>query len=491
MSEPAPVPAEPVPNERGARALEVAGVLSRRALIIGACAVLIPLAVYILVALQPRRDHAEVLIQPGPLIPSEAVVSKEVVPPGWFTSPSGSFVALLAKTPPVRVEAGRLLNRPAAELGSITATPQKKTGWVTIGVTSDTPHEAISAANAFASATGQNLQLRTKRAVGTLIQALQTRLATEKDPSVRADIRAQIAAFRAFNPKDFQPLQVIAPAVDSAPVSNNPLLAAGIALLFALFLGWRLALLAERADDSIRDPEQIEQAVGAPLLTAVPDALTGPEPFLRLRDALVHLSGAGERATFVVASPGRGDGRTSVAVGLAKAYTAAGRSVVLVDADFRDPQLATRVVVAPTPGLADVLTGASLDSALHVGLHRDLTVLPAGRPRPEAADLVASERMAALLEELAGRFDVVVVDTPPLFENSEALALVHAATRVVLVARIGATSDRALKRAEQLLTRAGAPMLAPVATGVDADRVRVPGPLAGRTGPPPVAQAAG
>jgi capsular exopolysaccharide synthesis family protein len=490
MTDPAPVAAESPEDERGARARQIAGVISRRALIIGSCAVLIPLAVFILVSAQPRQDRAEVLIQPGPLIPSEVLVSSQV-PSGWFSSPNGSFVALLAKTPPVRIEAGRLLNRPAAELGSVQATPHKKTGWVTIAVTSDSPREAISAANAFASATGQNLRLRTKRAVATLTSSLENQFATEKNPAIRAGIREQLGAFRAFRPSDAEPIQVIAPAVDSAPVSNNPALAAAIALLIALFIGWRLAQLAERADDRIHDPEEVEEVVGASLLTAIPEGLSGPEPFLRLRDSLIHLGGAGERATLVVASPGKGDGRTSVAIGLAKAYTAAGRDVVLVDSDLRDPQLATQLVVAPIPGVADVLAGERLDGALHGGLHPGLTVLPAGQPGPVTADLVGSGRMAPLLEQLEARFDVVIIDTPPLFEASDALALVHAATGVLLVARVGHTTVRALKGARQILTRAGARILGPVATGVDADHRMLPLPLADPPDRNPVAQAAG
>src|SRR3954467_2326336 len=128
MSEAMPATAELPREERGMRVRHLAGVLKRRALIIAACLVLIPAAVYLFAALQPKQYRAAVLVQPGPLIPSEVIVSPSQVPPGWFVSPSASFVALLAKTEPVRVEAGRELNRSAARIGSVDAVEHKKTG---------------------------------------------------------------------------------------------------------------------------------------------------------------------------------------------------------------------------------------------------------------------------------------------------------------------------------------------------------------------------
>ena len=132
------------------------------------------------------------------------------------------------------------------------------------------------------------------------------------------------------------------------------------------------------------------------------------------------------------------------------------------------------MVVAPRPGLADVLAGGSLSAALHVGLHPGLTMLPAGLAPPETAELVGSERMKLLLRELASRFDVVIVDTPPLFAVSDALALVHSATGVLMVARVDHTSRRALQRATQILGRAGANLLGAVVTGAHAESRRRP-----------------
>ena len=441
-------------------------VLARRAPIIAACAVVVPAVVYILVASQPKEHRAAVLVQPAPLVPPDVIVSSQV-PSGWFLSPSADFVALLANTPPVRIEAARLLNRSPVELGKVSTTAHRRTGWVTVAVTARSSPVAIASANAFATAIGENLQLRTRNAIAILRGNLQQQLGKARDLAERGQIRAQLAAFRAFRPKDSEPIQVIAPAVAATPVSNRPALAAAAALILALFGGWRLARLVERADDRIHDPEEIEAVVGTPLLTAIQGSgNTSPEPFLRLRDSIVHLGGQDRHATLVVTSARAGEGRTSVAIGLAKAYTAAGRNVVLVDADLRDPQVAELLSVAARPGLADVLAGGSLSSALRAGRHPGLSVLPAAVPEHDASDLVGSERMRLVCQELAARFDVVIVDTPPLLAASDALGLVQEASGVVLVVRMDHTSRRALQRSAQILGRAGANVLGPVATGV-------------------------
>src|SRR4051795_3387622 len=168
MTDASPATTAPTLEERGARARQVAGVITRRALIFGACVVLIPVAVYILVAAQSKEHRATVIVQPGDLIPSEVVVSTALVPPGWSASPSPNFVALLAKTPSVRIDAAHLLKRSPTALGSIDAQPLKKTGWVTIAVRAKSPSVAVNGANAVAAATGLDLQARTRKAVALL-----------------------------------------------------------------------------------------------------------------------------------------------------------------------------------------------------------------------------------------------------------------------------------------------------------------------------------
>ena len=451
---------------RGARTREFVAVLRRRGWILAACAVLIPAAAYLIVALQPRQHRASVIVQPSPLVPSSVIVSRDV-PAGWFLSPSPYFVALLARTPPVTIAAARLVHRSPAALGFVSASADNKTGWATIEVTASTGRSAMNAANAVATAVGTNLQLRTRKAIAALQGGFQQRLSQERDATKRRELAAQLKAFSRFRPDRQPTIQVIQPAVEARTVSNHPELAAVLALIPALLLGAWLVRLAERADRRIRGPEEVERVAGAPLLAAVPGGgRTSPEPFLRLRDAIVYLSGQRARSTVVVASPRRGEGRTSVATGLANAFAASGRSVVLVDADLRNPQVASHLGLPTGRGLAEVLSGDDLEAVLHVlgGAGTGLTVLAAGSPGPESPDLLASERMASVMRQLSEKFDVVVLDTPPLLAASDALPLLPYASGVVVLAQIDHTSGKALGRAVQILKDAGANVLGPVAT---------------------------
>jgi capsular exopolysaccharide synthesis family protein len=165
----------------------------------------------------------------------------------------------------------------------------------------------------------------------------------------------------------------------------------------------------------------------------------------------------------------RDEGRTTVALGLARAFAAGGRKVLLVDADVREPQIAERTHVRAAPGLADVLRGHDLIDALQGREQESLTVLPAGAVDENTPDQLRSPAAAALLEHLAGRFEIVVFDTPPLLAVSDALALGAHVSGVVLVARIDSTPHRALRRAVRILGDAGANLFGPLAVDAPDD----------------------
>ncbi|MDX6256163.1 MAG: tyrosine-protein kinase, partial [Frankiales bacterium] len=381
---------------RGARAREFVSVLRRRGWILGACAVFIPAAVYVIVAVQPTQQRATVILQPSRLAPESLVVSPDV-PAVWFQPSSASFVALLVDTLPVRIEAAQLVHRSPSALGSVDAVPDKKTGWITVSVTAASGRSAVDTANAMATAVARNLQLRTRKAIASLQAGVEDQLAQTQGAPERRVLTAQLQRFKRFRPDRQQTIQVIQPAVESRSVSNAPGVAAALSLAFALLVGSWLVRFAERADRSMHRPEDLELAAGAPLLAAIPSGQpASAEPFLRLRDAIVYLGGQGSGSTLIVTSPMGDEGRTSVAMGLANAYVAAGRSVILVDADLRNPQIASRSGLPPGVGLADVLIGGDLEAALQAddgATGTGLTILPAGSPGPDSPDLLASARM--------------------------------------------------------------------------------------------------
>ena len=191
--------------------------------------------------------------------------------------------------------------------------------------------------------------------------------------------------------------------------------------------------------------------------------------FQRLRDSIIFFDPDRRSDTVAIVSPLEGEGRTTVAIGLARALTDAGKRVVLVDADLRGPSVGARMGVSSTPGLNDVLEGrAELRDALRYvdGFDRRLTVLPAGSPSVRSAELLGSKEMESLLALLAEDRDFVVIDTPPLLHSSDTVALAGRTSGLVLVARLDQTPRDAARRSARIAQSVGGHIIGAVATGV-------------------------
>ena len=202
-----------------------------------------------------------------------------------------------------------------------------------------------------------------------------------------------------------------------------------LALILALLISPALVVLFDRFDRTLRRPTELERVVGHTLLTRIPreafgsgrDGPRAVRAFQRLRDSVIFFDPDRRPDTVAIVSPLEGEGRTTVAVGLARSLADAGRRVALVDADLRDPGVASRMGVRAMPGLSDVLEGrGDLDRVLCLidGFEGRLTVLPAGSPSALGAELLGSEQMAGLLASLSERHDFVVIDTSPFLAST-------------------------------------------------------------------------
>jgi Mrp family chromosome partitioning ATPase len=183
-------------------------------------------------------------------------------------------------------------------------------------------------------------------------------------------------------------------------------------------------------------------------------------------DAGAHPGGSGSRAAdggpdaaphvaVVVTSAAPGEGKTTVAAGLAGALARAGRPVVAVEADLRRPALAAAlgVDVRGARGLTAAIVGGVPVQDLLVEAAPGLRLLPAGELPPNAPELLGSADAARVLAELAGLGVDVVLDTAPLLPVADTRELLaHAAGhRVVVVARPGVADRDELRSAVGLL----------------------------------------
>jgi len=262
-----------------------------------------------------------------------------------------------------------------------------------------------------------------------------------------------------------------------------------------LLLGFGVAFLLERLDRRIREPKDLEAIYGLPLLGVVPesDALSRSgrgkkgvrevlpageaEAFHLIRAHLRYFNVDRELRTLLVASAAPGDGKTTVARHLASAAARMGSRVLLLEADLRRPTIAQHLDIQSGPGVSDVLIGAeSLSEATQMidldqssgdkSRGRTLDVLVAGAALPpNPGELIESHAMESLLEQAKAKYDLVVIDTPPLTAVSDAFPLLRKVDGVIIVGRVGRNRRDVAQRLHETLTGAGAPLLGVVANG--------------------------
>ncbi len=165
----------------------------------------------------------------------------------------------------------------------------------------------------------------------------------------------------------------------------------------------------------------------------------------RYRHFAIRLNRAAKAAgarTVVVTSASRGEGKTTPSCNLALALSsmAGGRKIGLFEMDLRRPALGPELGIEPRVGIESVLAGeARLDEACITTNLPDLDVYLAKQPRLDALELISGPSFGATLKELARRYDLVVVDAPPVLPVPDVPLLMRHADAAVLVARMGQT----------------------------------------------------
>jgi capsular exopolysaccharide synthesis family protein len=299
-----------------------------------------------------------------------------------------------------------------------------------------------------------------------------------------------------------QPLQVLGTAtvtpVDpggiTAPTDRRvrALLAGGLGLV----LGLALALTIDRLDTRMREREEVEEAFGLPILAEIPrisrrgrvdhavvtvlrpDSAVA-EAYRTLRSAITlvtHGSRAAERAEstpqheppqVLVVTGSRGDeGKSTTVANLAAAMAETGRSVLVIDCDFRKPEAHKYLDPKPRSGLANLSIGGFgeyLDQVVRSTSVRGVELVTSLKPVSHPATVVS--RLSGLIADARNKADVVLIDSSPLLATSDAQDVLQYADAALVTCRVGRTKYGEATRARRILQRADVPLLGVVLTG--------------------------
>jgi tyrosine-protein kinase Etk/Wzc len=194
----------------------------------------------------------------------------------------------------------------------------------------------------------------------------------------------------------------------------------------------------------------------------------GSQAYRKLRTHLIFSQGGHPPRTLLITSPAASEGKTTVSANLATTFAQQGLRVVLVDADMRRPRMHGVFGLSRTPGLTEVLQNeAPLEEGLRETSVEGLHVLGAGRLVAAVSELLGGAAMGRLLRELNGRYDVVVVDTPPVLAAADAEILAAQADAVLMVVRAGQTERQSAHYAMQQLRAVGARIVGAVLNDPD------------------------
>lgn len=462
--------------------------LWRWRLVVAICIVALPVAAYVW-----SSDKQKVFESAVQLKVQQSTVDTSLLTD--FNQPYVGSAPMLAaareiKTTAVAADAIRKLPpgfaSTSAALGLITVRVAPDSGIVTLVARGSSGQRAAQLANAFAQSFVVQRQRSATRLLDSAIARLnqqRERLPSKADAAVgREQLSDQIQRFRALRASQGNNASVIEPAFPStSPVSPHPRRTAAVAALAGVLLALLLVRLLAALDRKVRSLEEVERIMDAPVIATVPEntfsadpgGMVGREAWETLRANLMFFAIDKAISSVLVTSPQMGDGKTTVASNLAVSYALLGKDVILVDADLRRPQVATKFGLSAGAGFTDVLFGeisavdALVDIDLAAGRGR-LRVLASGKVPPNPSELLASSTAQRVFRELEEQADILLIDSPPITVVSDAVPLLDLVSGVLAVVLLHGTDRQRLQRFRATLQTNKTWMLGVALTGVAA-----------------------
>ncbi|MBQ7379735.1 MAG: polysaccharide biosynthesis tyrosine autokinase [Clostridia bacterium] len=345
----------------------------------------------------------------------------------------GDYV-LLASSVAVREQAAQILGKESIEEYDVTVTADKEAHAIYVSATADDPDTAANVANAYAQCAIDYLQKTVHADISVTEQARPA------DKAVNADGRLRTVVLSG---------------------------------LIGLALGVMIALVVEMFDDTVRSADDLADAMGVPVLAELSMAGTKKKTdqsavqngISTLMSNILFASKSAERPirSVVISSATSGKGKISMVAMFGKAMAKAGKRVLLVDCDLRNPTLRQALQLPKGRGYLGYLQGEyALDQAVVPVEAENLFLLDAGADVSDPAQILGRQEFRNMADALVQSYDFVIFDTPPLGACIDAALLSASADGTVLAVPAGTVTKPLLRKVQDQLNKANANLLGAV-----------------------------
>jgi succinoglycan biosynthesis transport protein ExoP len=506
-------------RDRPTDAAEYLAILRRRKWIVVSLPVLAAIIAYVASASQAAvyQATAQVLVNRSNVVSAIANISDPtVVDPTRFLTTEAEIARSPVLAARVVDAAGVPGMTPTKLLDESSVNPSSNSDVLSVSVSDSNPSHAVTLANAYAiQFTLYKTELDTAR-INDAVRSLNARTKSlqahgQANSPAYATLFQYQGSLETIGKLLAQNTTVLQRAEDAPKVHPRPRRNAILAGLFGGVVGIGLAFFAEAIDRRVRSEREIEEALDVPILARLPKPprplgksnelvmLAEPrgvhaEAFRKLRTSLEFVNLDRGARTIMVTSALQREGKSTTIANLAVAVARTGKSVALVDLDLRRPILERFFHVGGRPGFTDVVVEqASIDDAIRPlaitprtgsrdvqgmngngpasdglrGVDGVVHLLPAGTIPPAPGEFLQNERIPAVLEELAKRFEMVLIDGPPMLAVGDAMTLSGTVDAIFAVVRMRMVQRPSLAELARELKSCRTEVLGFVLTGID------------------------
>ncbi len=279
--------------------------------------------------------------------------------------------------------------------------------------------------------------------------------------------------------------------VPKAPVRPNKSRNITLAAVMGLALGIGLVFLLEYFDNTFKFPEEIKNQLDIPYLGPVPafdtekgaegaggDLITSYDPkamasesFRGIRTGILFSSVDTPPKVILITSAGPSEGKTICIANVAVTMAQAGSKVIILDCDMRRPRVHHIFGLPRENGMSSLMIGKNelKDVIIPTGIE-NLDIIPSGPVPPNPAEIIGSQKMTALIEELKTRYDRILIDSPPITAVTDSMLLASMSDGVVLIIKAGVTARQVVKNGLEQLKSVNANLMGAVLNAIKAGR---------------------